>query len=129
MVTTFQKLSFKNKLVICLCIFFILIINPISWVLFFDFDGYLGLSNIILLLVIDSLIIAIILLIFQTQNLYVTVKIFFFNLSLFLIGSIIFDLIFGDWFRENTIRNLWITSNTTYKIDLKKYMKMTLNIL
>ena len=119
MVTTFQKLSFKNKLVICLCIFFILIVNPISWVLFFDFDGYLGLSNIIFLLIIDSLIIAIILLIFQTQNLYVTVKIFFFNLSLLLIGSIIFDLIFGDWFRENTIRNLWIPSNTTYKINLK----------
>lgn len=114
-----QKLSLNNKLVVGLCIFLVFIINPISWVLFFDFDGHLGLSNIIILLIFDSLIIAFILLVFQTQNLLITMKIFFVNFSLLLIGSIIFDLIFGDWLKEKTIRNLWIPSNTTYKIDLK----------
>lgn len=119
MIVLFQKLVLKNKFVICLCIFLVLVVNPISWVLFFDFDGHLGLSNIIFLLILDSLIIAFILLLYHTQNLHTTIKIFLFNLLLIFIGSIIFDLIFGDWFRKNTIRNLWIPSNTTYKIDLK----------
>ena len=123
MVAFFQKMSSKNKLVICLCISLVLIVNPISWVLFFDFDGHLGFSNIIFLLILDSVIIAFILVIFQTRNLYVTIKIFLFNLLLLFIGSIIFDLIFGDWLRKNTIRNLWIPSNTTYKIDLKNLYK------
>ena len=114
-----RNVIFKIKLIIILNTLLILVFNPISWFFLFDADNFIGVSNIIIISILDLLIVIFSILLIKTKKILLTIKIFCFNFFLLFILIIVCELVFGTWLKEKSIEQLWIPSNTSYKIDLK----------
>ena len=108
-----------EQIIIAMLIIILFIINPFSWILYFDQDGYLGPANFVIILLFDFLFILLIVLSFYYKDMKFVLKLLSFNLFGVLVCCLIIDAIFGSWFSRESIRELWIPSNQVYKIDLK----------
>ena len=108
-----------EQIIIAMLIIFLFIINPFSWIVYFDQDGYLGPANFVIILLFDFLFILLIVLSFYYKDMKFVLKLLSFNLFGVLVCCLIIDAIFGSWFSRESIRELWIPSNQVYKIDLK----------
>ena len=117
-----------EKIIICISSFFIITFNPLSWLYFFDQDEYLGLSNIILILLFNFVLFIFILVIFYYKNAMSALKLLSFNIMGILFGCIIIEIIFGNWFIKKSIGDLWLPSNHIYKINLRNISKYVLGI-
>ena len=119
----------KTKVFTLFCFTLIAVVNPLSWIHFFDKDGYLGLSNVILIIIFDILVIAFLIILISQGGILQSLKIFSVNLMLIILGLVVCEVFFGNWFKSNSISNLWIPNNTSLMIDLKNlYPSDTQNI-
>ena len=120
------KNSFKNNISIFIIFtLLLLIINPLSWILFFDSDGFLSLNKIIFLLLIDVFIIILIIYIFKKPNssiikgIYSTFYLFYIILCFELFSFIYINFLINNTIKEQidiTLGNkVFSSSNISWK--------------
>ncbi len=96
-------------------LFVLLILNPFTWLYFFDHDGLLSLESKIILLIIDLFIIFFILMNYRYGAKVLLFNIFFSGIIIF-----VFELKFGNWMENYNIEKLSIPyMNSTYKFSVK----------
>tara|TARA_B100000900_G_scaffold385297_1_gene374841 strand:- start:1598 stop:1942 length:345 start_codon:yes stop_codon:yes gene_type:complete len=103
-----------NKSIVLFLILLTCIFNQLTWVIFFDSNNALELSEIIIFGLFDIL-----LLILATLCFFYGYKLIFFNLFLFLITLIIIELIFGNWFFKDKINHLNILKDYNVKFSIE----------
>ena len=117
-----------NRIIFLLFVILIIVFNPITYLEFFDYDGYMKISNKLIIIIIDIfLLISAVFFFINRQNTKNTLikylKLTFINGIGILICILILELIFGDWVHSknnlSSYNNLLIKRNfyQTYNID------------